>query len=70
MINHKLDRFGFSAVPFDNTPGNPFLDASRESLVQNNTRFYPLSGIRCPIRCSRHRKDNVFKLHLPAASTQ
>ncbi len=44
MINHKLDRFGFSAVPFDNTPGNPFLDASRESLVKRIRDFIHYRG--------------------------
>ncbi len=68
MINHKLDRFGFSTVPFDNTPENPFLDASRESLVKTIRDFIHYRGFA--VRSSRHRENNVFELHLPAASTQ
>jgi len=44
MINHKLDRFGFSAIPFGNRPGNPFLDTSRTRLVKTIRNFINYRG--------------------------
>ncbi|MCF6177661.1 MAG: AAA family ATPase [Victivallaceae bacterium] len=44
MINHKLDMFGFSAVPFANRAENPFLDASRERLVKTIAHFINYRG--------------------------
>lgn len=44
MINHKLDRFGFSSIPFTDITEQPFLDASREQLTKTIRNFIHYRG--------------------------
>jgi type II secretory pathway predicted ATPase ExeA len=44
MKDHKFDRFGFTAVPFTNTPKTAYLDASRNNVLKNLQNFLNYRG--------------------------